>query len=46
MYTSGVFSLRTFACEVKVVQSYFIVEIKHGSFYSLCIVDNHMAVLE
>ena len=40
------FSLRTFTREVKVMQSYFILEIKHGSFPSLCIGDNRETVLE
>ena len=41
-----VFSLIKITRELKVVQPYFIVEIKHGSFPSLCIGDNHGTVLE
>jgi len=38
--------LRTLTRDVKVVQPYFIVFIKHGSFPFLCIGDNHRIVLE
>ena len=41
-----VYLLRTLTRDVKVVQPYFIVFIKHGSFPSLCIGDNHRNVLE
>ena len=44
--SGNVFSLRIFTREVKVVQSYCIVYIKHRSFPSLCIRDNHETVLE
>jgi len=39
-----VFSLRTITCEVKVVQPCVIVYIKHCSFPSLYIGDNHGTV--
>ena len=41
-----VFSLRTFSCEVKVVQSYINNNSNTVSFPSLCIGDNHGTVLE
>ena len=41
-----VFLLRTLTRDVKVVQPYLIVFVKHGSFPSLCIGDNHRNVLE
>ena len=36
-----VFSLRTFTCEVKVMQSYSNTYIQQSSFPSLCTGDNH-----
>jgi len=41
-----VFLLTTFTSEVKVMMSYVIVYMKHSSFRSLCIGDNHVTVLE
>ena len=44
--SGNVFSLRTFTRKVKLVRPYCIVEIKHESFLSFCIGDNHRTVLE
>ena len=44
--SDSVFSLLKLTRQVKVVQPYAIVVIKHGLFPSVCIGDNHETVLE